>query len=176
MACAVAALNGPVQAQARPEQPPSPNPTPFSPVVAKQRIESDTKPQLFGHRPIIDIVLVYTNPGFDIVQRQLRHYDPFDVGGPVKILITRALSFSFDRDVDGTVNVTRSAILVERLDYQISRLTIEGGLSYRHRIDADSGVSTGVFPKTVSSAEWRYGYVGLTHTTVPIRVGQQRLR
>jgi hypothetical protein len=184
IACAAMTLNAPAQAQSAPAQAPPPSPTP-APVVAKQRgVSSDAQPQSFGHLPIIDIVPIYTDPGDNIAQRQLRHYDPIDVGGTIQIPITRSLSFSFDRNVGGTLNtaserilesgvptyptVNRDSVLVERLDYRISRFTIEGGLSYRHRIDAASGVSTARFPNTVSSTEWHYGYLGVTYTTDPI--------
>jgi hypothetical protein len=172
-------------AQSAPTPVASARPSPSAPVVAKERVPSEGKREPVGHFPIIDVVPIYTSPGFDLRQSQLRHYDPLDVGGTIQIPITRALSFSFDRSVGGTLDqaservlyngvptyptVTRDALLVERLDYQVNQFTIEAGLSYRHRIDAAAGVSTGRYPYTVSSSEWHYGYLGVTYTTVPIR-------
>lgn len=182
-ACALAAVNAPAQAQSAPAPAPSASPSPSPAIVAKDRVVSGAKPSSIAHLPIIDVVPIFTTPGMDLRQNQLRHYDPLDVGGTIQIPITRALSFSFDRNVGGTLDqaserilnngvptyptVNRDAMLVERLDYQFNRFTLEGGLSYRHRIDAASGVSTSPF--SINSTEWHYAYLGLTYTTAPLR-------
>lgn len=186
VAAVIAALNAPAQAQSAPAPATSPSPSPSPAIVTKQHVVStDAKPSAIGHLPIIDIVPIYTTPGFDLRQSQLRHYDPLDVGGTIQIPLTHNLSFAFDRNVGGTLDqaserilnngtatyptVNRDAALTERLDYQVSQFTVEGGLSYRHRIDGASGVSTAAYPYTVSSTEWHYGYLGVTYTTLPIR-------
>lgn len=138
-----------------------------------------------GHLPIIDVVPIYTQPGFFTTSSQTKGYDPLDVGGTIQVPITRRLSFSFDRLVEGIFNqaserilvngvptypgLTRDSVLVERLDYQLGDFTFEGGSSFRHRIDGASGVSAAAYPYTVSSSEAHYDYLGATYTTRPIR-------
>ncbi len=155
-----------------------------------------------GHLPIIDLTVVYTQPGVygpafpgtpAQVHNQVRIYDPLDVGGTVKIPITKTFSASFDRLIGGTLNEplervlingvpsfsgdTRDSLLQYRIDQQIKRFTVEAGLSFRHRIFAEpaitgaptSGVSTAPFPYSNSSTEHHFGYLGVTYTTPTIK-------
>jgi hypothetical protein len=182
LACALAALCAPALAQNAPPQAPSPSPTP-SAAPAPKRV-TDTTRSSFSHLPIIDIVPTFTQPAPYDTAAQTKGYDPLDVGGTIKIPITPALSFSFDRNVEGALNQApervitgagpvypidyRDVILTERLDYQLKHFVIEGGLAFRHRLQG-LGASTGRFPSTVSSTEAHYGYLGVTYTTPQIR-------
>jgi hypothetical protein len=190
LSCTVVALSAPAIAQNAPVQAPSATPAPSTalapsdPAIATKHLHGDVTRASFSHMPIIDVVPVFTNLAPWSISSQTPNYDPLDVGGTIQIPITRALSFSFDRNVGGLLNQAperviqsagpfyptdnRDAILTERLDYQIKRFVIEGGLSFRHRISG-SGVSTGSYPYTISSNEWHYGYLGVTYTTPPIR-------
>jgi hypothetical protein len=187
LACALAALSAPALAQSAPAQAPSPSPAPVTavaPASEPQRHINGGTLSSFSHAPIIDIVPVFTSlAGFSSAS-QTKGFDPVDVGGTIQIPITRSLSFSFDRNVNGLYNQAperiisnagafypgrnRDVVLVERLDYQLKQFVIEGGLSFRHRVEG-SGVSTGAYPFTISSTEWHYGYLGVTYTTKPIR-------
>jgi hypothetical protein len=167
--------------------------------VASPRAASPARPAPppLGHLPIIDAVLVFTQPAYYNVNQQVKVYDPLDIGGTVRIPITRNFSASFDRIVGGTLNqpleraliqaaptvnvpnypgVTRDSLLQYRIDQQIKRFTIEAGLSFRHRIFTEpnangtipSGPSNAAFPVSNSSSEHHFGYLGVTYTTPPI--------
>lgn len=182
LACALAAFCAPALAQNAPPPGPSPSPAPTAAPAAKRvtgRMRSS-----FSHLPIIDIVPTFTQPAPFDTATQTKGYDPLDVGGTIKIPLTRALSFSFDRNVEGTLNQAperyitaagpvypldyRDVVLTERLDYQLKNFVIEGGLAFRHRLQG-TGVSTGRYPFTVSSTEAHYGYLGVTYTSPPVR-------
>jgi hypothetical protein len=185
VACSLAALSAPAFAQSTSQPMTSPSPSP-SAAVANENLRSNGRHAWVGHLPIIDVIPVLTWPGSDLTQRQIGNFDYLDVGGTITIPITRSLSFSFDRNVGGTLDqasesylvggvrhyptVSRDSILVERLDFETNGFTFEGGLSFRHRIDGSSGVSTAAYPYTVSSDEWHYGYVGVAYATNPIHV------
>jgi hypothetical protein len=79
----------------RPPARPAPAPTPLS------------------HLPIIDFVVTFTQPGVynntPAVQgtagvNQLVNYDPIDLGGSVRIPVTRKINLFFDRITEGTLN------------------------------------------------------------------------
>jgi hypothetical protein len=181
LASLLAALCAPALAQSAPPQAPSSSPTPSPAPVAKR--VTDTRFSL-SHLPIVDIVPTFTQPAPFDTAAQTKGYDPFDVGGTIKIPISRALSFSFVRTVGGGLNQAperyiastgavyppdyRDVALTERLDYQIADFVIEGGLGFRHRLQG-TGVSTGRYPYTVSSTEAHYGYLGVTYTSPPLR-------
>jgi hypothetical protein len=182
LACAFAAPCTPALAQNTQVQAASPSPTPSAASFSKP--VADTERSSFSHMPIIDIVPTFTQPAPFDRNTQTPHYDPLDVGGTIKIPITPAFSFSFDRTVEGTLNQApervlnhgvptypldyRDVILTERLDYQNKQFVIEGGLAFRHR-EQGTGVSTGRYPFTISSTEAHYGYLGVTYTSLPIR-------
>lgn len=182
LACTLAALYAPAVAQNAPPPAPSPSPTPSKEPSSKPI--AGTKRSSFDHLPIIDIVPTFTQPAPYDTATQTKGYDPLDVGGTIKFPITRALSFSFDRKVEGTINQAperiitgagpvfppdfRDVVLTERLDYELKRFVIEGGLGFRHRLQGN-GASTGRFPSTISSTEAHYGFLGVTYTTPPIR-------
>jgi hypothetical protein len=193
LSCAIAALSAPAAAQSTRNAPApaaSPAPTPAAaltqavPPLAPKHLRGDALRFPVSHLPIIDVVPIYTTLAKWSIPTQTKNYDPLDVGGTIQIPITRALSFSFDRNVGGLLNQAperiitnagpfyptdnRDAILVERLDYQLKQFVIEGGFSFRHRISG-SGVSAAPYPSTISSTEWHYGYLGVTYTTRPIR-------
>ena len=180
IACIVLALGTTAQAES-----PVPTATAAPSHARTEKLRTSAFRSSVSHLPIIDIVPIYTQPGFITTSSQTKGYDPFDVGGTITLPIAQGLSFSFDRLVgsifdqaseriliDGVPTfpgLTRDSILVERLDYQLGGLTFEGGSSFRHRIDGASGVSTAAFPFTVSSSEAHYDYLGVTYTTTPIR-------
>lgn len=164
---------------------PAPSATPTPSVARIEKLDTSGIRPSVGHLPIIDIIPIYTQPGFFTTSAQTKGYDPFDVGGTIQIPLTRSLSFSFDRLVEGIFNqaservfvggapvfpgLTRDSVLVERLDYQLGGFTFEGGSSFRHRMDGAAGVSGAPFPSTVSSSEAHYDYLGVTYTTRPVR-------
>lgn len=180
VACALAAFNVPAFAQNAPIPAPSPSPAAAAALAPKHHVADVTRSPL-SHMPIIDVVPIYTRLAPFTTAAQRKGFDPLDVGGTIQIPITRALSFAFDRGVNGLYNqapenvigsnpnsLNRDIVLVERLDYQYKQFVFEGGLSFRHRADG-SGVSSAPFPYTVSSNEWHMGYLGATYTTTPIR-------
>jgi hypothetical protein len=182
VACALAALCVPAFAQNAPLPAPSATPSPATAaqLLPKHHITDATRDSV-SHLPIIDIVPIYTQLAPFTTAAQKKGFDPADVGGTIQIPITRALSFSFDRNVDGLYNqapenvigsnpnsLNRDVALVERLDYQYRQFVFEGGLSFRHRLDG-SGVSGAPYPYTISSNEWHMGYLSATYTTNPIR-------
>lgn len=168
--------------QNTPVQTPSASATPSAAPVPKKHLADS--PFSISHLPTIDIVPTFTQPAPFDTAAQTKGYDPFDIGGTIKIPITRQLSFSFDRNVEGTLNQApervltsagpvypldyRDVVLTERLDYQLKHFVIEGGLAFRHR-EQGTGVSSGRFPYTVSSTEAHYGYLGVTYTSPPVR-------
>jgi hypothetical protein len=184
LACAIAALCAPALAQSAPPQAPSPSPTPSAAPTPKPTPAADTTLAKFGHMPIIDLVPTFTQPAPFDTAAQTKGYQPLDLGGTIKIPITRALSFSFDRGVEGALNQAperiltsagatypidyRDVVLTERLDYQFKHFVIEGGLAFRHR-ESGNGVSTGRYPSTISSTEAHYGYLGVTYTSPGVR-------
>ncbi|MEA2665137.1 MAG: hypothetical protein QOI11_2081 [Candidatus Eremiobacteraeota bacterium] len=169
------------------------NPTGGVPSVPRPAAAAARPLPPVGHLPIIDAVVTFTQPAYYNINSQVRIYDPIDIGGTVRIPITRTLSASFDRIVEGTVNqplervliggvpnypgVTRDVILQYRVDQQIKRFGIQAGLSFRHRIFAEpaangaptSGVSRAPFPLSNNSTEHHFGYLGVTYTTPPIK-------
>jgi hypothetical protein len=132
-------------------------------------------PAPLGHFPIIDIVTTYTQPNYYGNRNALpvtglspvNRYDPVDVGGTVRIPITRKFNLLFDRITEGTVNQpldcilqpgapggvaarvcpsdTRDIILQYHATYAFDRFwTLDVGDSFRHRIwtNGGNGVST----------------------------------
>jgi hypothetical protein len=196
-------------AQASPAASPAPDAAPGAapapgtqepgPAVAPPRSAPQNAPRKFGHLPIIDIIPVFTDPQFYTVGPITRTgqpavnplknagvgYDPLDVGGTFKLPITPTLSASFDRVVEGTLNVpdarvtnaahayvynvySRDVVLVTRLDEQFHRLQFEEGLYFRHRIAGGSQTSNNPLLPTIASREAHMGYVGVTYATAGI--------
>lgn len=174
---------------ASPAGTPGTNPAPPaapSNVGAPAPAQKPSSSQGVGHMPIIDVVPIFTQPAFYNRADQIKDYDPLDVGGTVKIPLTKVFSASFDRSVEATVNqplerqivngvavypkVSRDAVLVYRADAQLKQLLVETGLSFRHRIFASGAntVSDRPFPTTYGSQEHHFGYLGLTYTTKPL--------
>jgi hypothetical protein len=169
IACIVLALGTTAQAES-----PVPTATAAPSHARTEKLRTSAFRSSVSHLPIIDIVPIYTQPGFITTSSQTKGYDPFDVGGTITLPIAQGLSFSFDRLVgsifdqaseriliDGVPTfpgLTRDSILVERLDYQLGGLTFEGGSSFRHRIDGASGVSTAAFPFTVENPKQNIYY------------------
>jgi hypothetical protein len=175
---------------------PTPGPQEPGPAVAPPRTAPQSAPRKFGHLPIIDIIPVFTDPQFYTVGPITKTgqpavnplksagvgYDPLDVGGSFKLPITPMLSASFDRVVEGTLNVpdarvtnaehkyvynvySRDVVLVTRLDEQFKRLQFEEGLYFRHRIAGGSQTSNNPLLPTIASREAHIGYVGVTYAT-----------
>jgi hypothetical protein len=179
---------------------PAPSPTPAPPLPGGRGSEAPaaTIPKSaakFGHLPTIDIVPWYTDPlfwlktdgknGVDPLKNKGVGYQALDVGGTVKVPITQNISFSFDRNIEGTLNVpnapvtnaehvrvpnvfARDVVLVSRLDEQFHRLQIEEGLYFRHRVVGGANTSDNPFPVTTNSTEAHFGYIGLTYAFPPI--------
>lgn len=160
-----------------------------------------------SHLPIIDFVVTFTQPAFyttacaapattvncpTLSATQLPAYDPVDLGGTVRIPVTRRFSLSFDRITEGTINQplerqllpaptfskdTRDVILQYHGTYALTRnFTIDAGESFRHRIFASgsgtkfalfTSISATPFPYTVASTEHHYAYLGFAYTTKP---------
>jgi hypothetical protein len=160
--------------------------------------------------PIIDVNVDLTEPGEPFLyspsseipghhqSSQLANfYQQLDVGGTVKIPITRSLSASFDRIIGGLIDqplsreiingvpaypaVTRDVILQYRVTDQINRyFNVEAGLSFRHRAEAggydvngtpfgDNGVSTAAAPYSYQSTEHHFGYLAFGYVTRPVK-------
>jgi hypothetical protein len=192
-ALAPAAAADEVLAQAQPSPSPSPagqlpgTDSPKSGIPAVGIPNPPGPPPPFGHLPIVDIVTTFTQPAAYAKASQIKDYDPLDVGGTVRFPITRNFSLSFDRLVDGLLNVptdpyigangkyvypatTRDEKLLYRGDLQLKQFTVEAGFSFRHRDYAGggNGVSAAPFPYTVSSTEHHYAYLGVTYRTPPV--------
>ena len=132
-------------------------------------------PAPLGHFPIIDIVTTFTQPAYygnrnaipTTGVSPINQYDPLDVGGTVRIPITRKFNLLFDRITEGTVNQplecvlqpaapggvaarvcpsdSRDIILQYHATYAFDRyVTLDVGDSFRHRIwsNGGNGVST----------------------------------
>ena len=132
-----------------------------------------------SHLPIIDFVVTYTQPAYygnhqdgvvsaaNPVGGPTNMYDPLDLGGTVRIPITRKFNLLFDRVTEGTLNqplecvlqagapggaaaricpsATRDILLQYHATYAFDRyVTLDVGDSFRHRIwnNGASGVST----------------------------------
>ncbi len=175
---------------------PTPEPQQPGPAAAAPRSAPQNVARKFGHLPIIDIIPVFTDPQFYTVGpitktgqpavNPLKNagvgYDPFDIGGTFRLPITPNLSASFDRVVEGTLNVpdarvtnaehayvynvySRDVVLVTRLDEQFSHLQFEEGLYFRHRIAGGSQTSNNPLLPTIASREAHIGYAGVTYVT-----------
>ena len=156
-------------------QPPA---TPNNPVPSNTGGQSTTParplPPL-SHLPIIDFVLTFTQPAYYGNRNALpttglspiNMYDPLDLGGTVRIPVTRKFNLLFDRITEGTVNQplecvlqpgapggvagrvcasdSRDIILQYHGTYAFDRfVTLDVGDSFRHRIwtNGGNGVST----------------------------------
>ena len=96
----------------------SPNPAPPAGGTATPTTPNNPQPSNSGgqsqtparplpplsHLPIIDFVVTFTQPGFYTNAAQLPAYDPIDLGGTVRIPITRKFNLLFDRITEGTIN------------------------------------------------------------------------
>ncbi|MGD0051640.1 MAG: hypothetical protein ABSD03_07430 [Vulcanimicrobiaceae bacterium] len=104
-----------------------------------------------SHYPIIDIIPMYTEEAGQF-SKPGTTYDYFDVGGTIKLPVTTKLSFSFDRNIGGTLNTaptrqlnpttgattynadSRDSVLVYRADWTFSpQWNAEVGEQFRHR-------------------------------------------
>jgi len=115
-----------------------------------------SRPAFTPFAPVIDIQPVFTQPAYYSTPAQIKGYDPLDVGGSVRIPITRRFNLVFDRLVEGTLNQplgcilqpaepgarateacpadSRDVILQYHATYAITRnLTADLGDSFRHR-------------------------------------------
>jgi hypothetical protein len=126
-----------------------------------------------SHLPIIDFVVTFTQPAYYgnhpnaavAVPNPVNAYDPIDLGGTVRIPVTRKLNLFFDRITEGTVNQalecvivaggppnsrtcsadSRDIVLQYHGTYAFDRfVSLDVGESFRHRIwnSGASGVST----------------------------------
>ncbi len=151
--------------------PGSPNPAGGQNTVPAPRPAARPLPPL-SHWPIIDFVLTFTQPAyyggrnaFPAVS-PINQYDPVDLGGTVRIPVTRKINLFFDRITEGTLNQplecviqgatpggpvaracpsdSRDILLQYHATYAFDRfLTMDVGDSFRHRIwsNGANGVS-----------------------------------
>lgn len=135
-----------------------------------------------SHLPIIDFVVTYTQPAYYSTNAQIKGYDPIDLGGTVRIPVTKRFNLFFDRITEGTINQplehqgktfpndSRDVILQYHGTYNITdNLALDVGHSFRHRIWASggSGVSNVPFPTSINSTEHHFSYAGLSYRTKP---------
>ena len=170
-------------------------PTPGTGGQPNSPVRPPAAPAPFSHMPVIDFVVTFTQPGIYNRGSQIPVYDPVDLGGTVRIPVTRKLNLFFDRITEGTLNqplerviqppggavypvVSRDVILQYHATYAFDRfVTLDVGESFRHRIwsfgSAASGgvlatnISSQPFPYTLSSTEHHFGYAGLSYQTKP---------
>jgi hypothetical protein len=109
-----------------------------------------------GHMPIIDFVGTFTQPAYYGSAANIKNYDPMDLGGTVRLPVTRKFSLFFDRITEGTVNQplgcervlaahgetvcpsdTRDVILQYHGTYTFDRhWSLDVGDAFRHREQA----------------------------------------
>ncbi len=171
---AVAPITGP----AVPALPVDPAPNADAPKTVGQTPSAPpvrTGPPPLGHWPIIDFVVTFTQPAYygnrfalpTTGLSPINRYDPLDLGGTVRIPVTRKFNLLFDRITEGTVNQplecvlqpavpggaaarvcasdSRDIILQYHATYAFDRfVTLDVGDSFRHRIwtNGGNGVST----------------------------------
>jgi hypothetical protein len=134
--------------------------------------QTRSAPPPLGHYPVIDLVATFTQPAYYANRNAggvspVGAYDPLDLGGTVRIPITRKFNLLFDRITEGTLNQplecvlqpgapggpaarvcpndSRDIVLQYHATYQFDRfVTLDVGDSFRHRIwnSGASGVST----------------------------------
>ncbi|HEV2740582.1 MAG TPA: hypothetical protein VGU66_18625 [Candidatus Elarobacter sp.] len=155
-------------------------PTPNNPAPAngggQSTIPARPLPPL-SHLPIIDFVATFTQPAYYgsrpgpgvPVTGPTNQYDPLDVGGSVRIPITRKFNLIFDRVTEGTLNQplecviqpgvpggvaaracpsdSRDVLLQYHATYAFDRfVTLDVGDSFRHRIWTNGGNGTSTVP------------------------------
>jgi hypothetical protein len=162
-------------------QVPSPRPAPTASPAAKG-------PPPISHLPIIDFVATYTQPAYYGLNSQLKGYDPVDLGGTVRIPVTRKLNLLFDRITEGTINQplecviqggarvcsndSRDILLQYHALYTFDRFwSVDLGDSFRHRVwnTNASGVSAVPYPASINSQEHHFAYLGFNYTTKPFK-------
>jgi hypothetical protein len=171
---------------------PAPRPAPFSPFIpVLDFVVTFTQPANYNSKPAVQAATVTGGVN------QLSAYDPVDLGGTVRIPITRKLNLLFDRITEGTLNQplersflgpspgtvvnyprdSRDVILQYHATYAFDRfLTMDVGNSFRHRIWAFGNgpggstlatISAQPFPYTLASQEHHFSYLGFTYVTKP---------
>jgi hypothetical protein len=169
-----AAAPGTVAQAPAPTAKPAPRPAPTAPP--------------FSHLPVIDFVATFTQPAYYGLNSQVKGYDPLDLGGTVRIPVTRKLNLLFDRITEGTINQplecviqggarvcspdSRDILLQYHALYTFNRyLSVDLGDSFRHRVwnSGASGVSAVPFPASINSQEHHFAYLGFSYTTKPFK-------
>ncbi|HEY0614656.1 MAG TPA: hypothetical protein VGC96_08445 [Candidatus Elarobacter sp.] len=166
------------QTNPRPGAPNAPTPgSAQSPSGGPSATRIPPGPPPLGHWPIIDFVATFTQPAYYGNRNAIpaaglspvNRYDPVDLGGTVRIPITRKFNLLFDRITEGTLNQplecvlqpaspvpgapagrvcpsdSRDILLQYHATYAFNRfLTLDVGDSFRHRIwtNGANGVST----------------------------------
>ena len=143
-----------------------------------------------GHYPIIDVIATFTQPAYyagatvsrtgAVTNGQLPGYDPVDVGGTVRIPITRKFNLVFDRVTEGTLNQpldcvlqpgvpggatgracsadTRDVVLQYHATYAFDRfVTLDVGDSFRHRLYASNGSGVSSVPYNCANGTYASG-------------------
>jgi len=140
---------------------PSTGPSNTSPSGGQPQTPAHPLPPL-SHLPIIDLVGTFTQPAYYGSNANIKNYDPIDVGGTVRIPVTRKFNLFFDRITEGTLNQplecelipvpghasdrvcpndSRDVILQYHGTYAFDRYwTVDVGDSFRHR-EYNSGAS-----------------------------------
>ena len=142
----------------------------------------------FSYFPVIDIVTTFSQPGVPFNNGYYNHangnqyhsYDPLDVGGTIRLPVTRYFYFAFDRITEGTVNqavervintnpvthvasvvypgVSRDIILQYRGDLQLGKyVVVEAGDSFRHRLYANDGSGVSSVPYDCAGGHYASG-------------------
>jgi hypothetical protein len=185
--------------------PTGPNPSggpPQAPPAPRPATRPAPAPAPLSHLPVIDFVATFTQPAYygnrnppgGVVPNAspINNYDPIDLGGTVRIPVTRKLNLLFDRITEGTLNqplecviiaggppntrtcpaVSRDILLQYHATYAFDRfVTMDVGDSFRHRVfnSGASGVSAVPFPFTVSSTEHHFAYLGVSYAAKPMK-------
>ncbi|HEY0395371.1 MAG TPA: hypothetical protein VGD01_12815 [Candidatus Elarobacter sp.] len=146
-----------------------------------------------GHWPIIDFVVTFTQPAYYTNMTQLPAYDPIDLGGTVRIPITRKLNLLFDRITEGTINQplersavfatannngtcitlpcaftlpkdTRDIILQYHATYAFDRfVTMDVGNSFRHRVFSSGSGTNFALLTNISAQPFPYTLSSTEH-------------
>ncbi|GAC1658165.1 MAG: hypothetical protein NVS4B13_00680 [Candidatus Elarobacter sp.] len=147
-----------------------------APRPAKRPVTKPPPP--LNHYPVIDFVVTFTQPAYYTNMSQLPAYDPIDLGGTVRIPVTRKINLFFDRITEGTINqplersyvgpspgttavfpkASRDVILQYHGTYTFDRfLTMDVGHSFRHRIQSyGTPASGGTLFNNISAQPFPY--------------------
>lgn len=171
-------------AQASPAPTTAPQIQPQNPGQPAIPPKKSSKTAALSHLPIIDFVATFTQPAYYSNNSQIQGYDPIDLGGTVRVPVTRRFNLFFDRITEGTINQplehqgkifpndNRDIILQYHGTYNITNnVSLDLGESFRHRIWSSGApiVSNRPFPTTIASVEHHFAYGTLSYVTKPVK-------